>query len=150
MTAWTYEKTTCLHRINCLVPGGMQAKRFTERGGYAAELYKDSVFLEIKGDNLDALFFEGRVDPRIYYPAVLRIQRFTTVEGDTLRINLNSGAEVKISENIFDYYRSGIVQQNRHLQTDDRYEIRADTINGGYCIAPKDWEEGYGGLKSLP
>ena len=36
----------------------------------AAELYKDSVFLEIKGDNLDALFFEGRVDPRIYYPAV--------------------------------------------------------------------------------
>lgn len=134
----------------CLAACRQSVSQKGEASVDAAELYKDSVFLEIKGDNLDALFFEGRVDPRIYYPAVLRIQRFTTVEGDTLRINLNSGAEVKISENIFDYYRSGIVQQNRHLQTDDRYEIRADTINGGYCIAPKDWEEGYGGLKSLP
>lgn len=115
----------------------------------ASEFYKDSVFLEIKGGDLNALFFEGKVDPKIYYPAIRRIRRYMSLENDTIRINLKSGAEIKISENIFDYLRSGIMQDNRRVLTDTNYEVRINTLDGGYNVCRKDMQDGYVGLKKL-
>lgn len=118
-------------------------------GTSIAKQYKDSVYLEIKGNDLNALFMEGKVDPQIYYPAVNRIRRFMMVKNDTICINLTNGAEVNISENIFDYYYSGIIQDNRRLINDTNYEIRKDTIDGGYNIVRKDLPDGFMGMKKI-
>lgn len=141
--------TCAIMVISCLSackekPSGKGVSRLN-----ATELYKDSVFLEIKGGDLNALFFESKVDPKIYYPAVNRIRRYMSLENDSIRINLKSGAEIKISENIFDYLRSGIMQDNRRVLTDTNYEVRINTLDGGYNVCRKDMPNGYIGLKKL-
>lgn len=108
------------------------------------EFFRDSVFLNIEGGNLDNLFMEGRVNHKIYYQAVRRLNRGVSVQGDTLYWSIKNGAEVKVSENIYDYITFVWKLGNKNLRTDKNYEIRKGIEDGVYFVTRKDASEKIG------
>lgn len=77
------------------------------------EIYKDSVFLNIEGGDLEQLFIEAKVNHAVYYQAVKRMEKGLSVKDDTLYLKIRNGAEIKISENIYDYVSFMIRLENR-------------------------------------
>ncbi|MCR9012011.1 hypothetical protein [Gabonibacter chumensis] len=79
--------------------------------------YKDSVFLGFKGnlDN-DTLLSNHQ---NIYLPAFERLKGHLKVENNRLTWNVRNGAEIKISENIYDFITRLWKKQNKRLETGD-------------------------------
>ena len=109
-----------------------------ESVGRWTEIYRDSVFLGIEGEDLDVLFMEAKVSNRVYSRAVERLNKGLHIQGDTLYLDVRNGAEVKVSENIYDYVARMIMHGNRKLKTDTLYEIRQYPATKSYLVIRKD------------
>lgn len=108
-----------------------------------AERYKDSAFIDMGSDDLEAQFLEGNVDMGLYSRAAVRILKTPRVQGDTLYLPIKSGAEVKVSENVYRYIVDVMRSGNRLLQTDTSYGIRMALPDSTYFVTRKsarfDW-----------
>lgn len=112
-----------------------------------AEFYKDSTFLEVEGNLLEDW---SQTDRRIYGQAHARMSRCMYIQHDTLSWDIKNGAEIRISENIYDYLTTIWHLDNLKLKTDTVYEIRKNTQAGGYFVTRKDLPEDMGLIKIQP
>lgn len=78
------------------------------------KFYADSSFLEIQGDLNDPHVIWGNV--KTYLPAFERMKRYLYVENNRLCWDVVSGAELNISENIYDYVVSCWEGMNQQLE----------------------------------
>lgn len=106
------------------------------------EIYQDSAFLNIEGGRLENLFIEAKVDRSVYYRALQRMNRGLSIQNDTFCWNIENGAEVKISENIYDYITLQWRLDNEKLKSDTIYEIRISAEDSIYFVAPKNADLG--------
>ena len=94
------------------------------------KFYADSSFLEIQGDLNDPHVIWGNV--KTYLPAFERMKRYLYVENNRLRWDVVSGAELNISENIYDYVVRCWEGMNRQLEESGG---TLELYNGYYRIA---------------
>ena len=75
------------------------------------ELYKDSVYLEIKGDLNDPEIIWGNV--KTYLPAFYRMTRHSRLQNNQVVFDCQSAEELKISPNIYEYLMESFRQTNQ-------------------------------------
>ena len=95
--------------------------------------YADSVFLEIKGNLNDHPEYIWQHQD-IWIRAGERLEQHLFVENGRFVWDVERGSDIKISENIFEWFVSGWEDQNKKLAT-GHFEI--DTIDGRKWALPK-------------
>lgn len=96
------------------------------------ESFKDSTFLKIEGDLYDPQVIWADVD--IYLAAFDRMKRYLKIEKDVLKWDIEKGAEINISENIYDYIVNGWKCQNKQLASKN-YQLIVN--NSSYAVIKK-------------
>lgn len=102
--------------------------------GNLAEYYRDSVYLECEGNLIEPEVIWAHQD--VYVPAYERMRRHLHFEGDTLNWDIKNAAEVKVSQNIYDYVIDGWRQANEQLRSGDYYLFLDDDCY--YGVFPKN------------
>lgn len=92
------------------------------------ETYKDSAFLAIDGDLYNPELIWGEV--HIYLPAFNRLFRHSRIENNQIVLDVTSGKQVRISENIFEYVRESFELQNKTARETKR---KIKRLNSGYA-----------------
>lgn len=76
--------------------------------------YKDSVFLEIKGDlNYPDVIWGGK---DVWIQALVRMERHQRIVDNRFVWNVQNGAQIKISENIYEYIVRWWGRENKKLE----------------------------------
>lgn len=101
------------------------------------ELYRDSIFLGFEGSLWDHETIWNNVS--IYLPAFQRMKRHLCVKDNQLFWTFKSGAELKISENIYEYVVDIWNRQNEKLK-EGKFEVII-TDYGVRLIPVEDWPE---------
>lgn len=96
------------------------------------ESFKDSTFLKIEGDLYDPQVIWANVD--IYLAAFDRMKRYLKIEKDVLKWDIEKGAEINISENIYDYIVDGWKCHNKQLASKN-YQLIGN--NNSYAVIKK-------------
>lgn len=104
------------------------------------KFYADSSFLEIQGDLNDPHVIWGNV--KTYLPAFERMKRYLYVKDNRLRWDVVSGAELNISENIYDYVVERWEGMNRQLEEsggtlelyNDYYRIAYENVDNSRIL----------------
>lgn len=97
--------------------------------------------LKVEGNDLNLPTEWLKVNPIIYRRALHRMNSCLTIKNDTLYWEIQNGAEVKISENIYNYITYLWKYSNAKLKSDTSYEIRKNIQDGGYIITLKNYQD---------
>lgn len=95
------------------------------------EMYADSVYLGFEGDLFYPEIIWGNVD--VYLSAFNRMKAHLKVKDERLAWDFERGADLNISENIYEYVTGVWQRQNEKL---DSGEYRLDIVDGDYTIVP--------------
>ena len=95
------------------------------------EMYADSVFLGFEGDLFYPEIIWGNVD--VYLSAFDRMKAHLKVKDDRLTWDFRRGADLNISENIYEYVIGVWQRQNEKL---DSGEYRLELVGDNYTIEP--------------
>ena len=95
------------------------------------EMYADSVFLGFEGDLCYPEISWGNVD--VYLSAFDRMKAHLKVKDDRLTWDFRRGADLNISENIYEYVIGVWQRQNEKL---DSGEYRLELVGDNYTIEP--------------
>lgn len=99
------------------------------------QLYSDSSFLKIEGDLFDPEVIWGNMD--IYSLAYERMKQHLKVSDNHLNWDFNSGAELKISENIYEYVIYMWNSDNKKLESG---KYRLEKLERFFLILPNERE----------
>lgn len=105
------------------------------------DFYKDSVFIQIPGKNVHEIF-----ELHVSIPlgdGNRRLMRTRYMSGDTLCLGVPCGADVRVSENIYEYMTWVTRRDNEKLKTGTDYEIRLNLLDSSYVVLRKDFPEYY-------
>lgn len=108
--------------------------------------YQDSVYLIIKGNmsNMDSVGVNIWNNLSIYNRAYNRFIHHLYVKDNKLVWNIKKGADIKISENIYQYLNYCFTYDNEVNLPSGEYEIRIDEKDNCYYVIPKKTPmEGY-------
>ncbi|MDE5610667.1 MAG: hypothetical protein K2I90_01440 [Odoribacter sp.] len=83
----------------------------TSEGISLKELYKDSVYLEIKGNLNEPEIIWGNV--KTYLPAFYRMTRHSRIQNNQVVFDCQSAEELQISPNIYEYLMESFRQTNQ-------------------------------------
>ena len=89
----------------------------------------DTVFLKIEGDLNDLQVMRPNLD--IYYKAQRRMENYLFVEDNQLQWNIKNGAEIYISENIFQFVCNKWNRDNELIKKGHSKIVHKD---GRYCV----------------
>ncbi|MCR9012074.1 hypothetical protein [Gabonibacter chumensis] len=99
-----------------------------------AGFYADSVFLRINGDVMDSHTIWDNV--AIYLKALYRLEKHLRIENNRFKWDVKDGAELRITQNIFDYVIDRWEECNDLLET-GCYEIEREMKSGRFYVVPK-------------
>ena len=103
------------------------------------DFYKDSVFIQIPGKNVHEIF-----ELHVSIPlgdGNRRLMRTRYMSGDTLCLGVPCGADVRVSENIYEYMTWITRRDNEKLKTGTDYEIRLYLPDSSYIVVRKELPE---------
>lgn len=115
----------------------LSCNKSVQRAEAWRDYYKDSVFIDVPGNSINEMLVNGVTVPLGKGNVCLMKTRY--LSGDTLCLGVTCGADVRVSENVYEYMLWVTHDENLKLKTDSEYELRLIKPENYYMVLRKDF-----------